>query len=90
MLVKSFWSQARRMVQRLAPLQRLPRLSLPPPQETVRLRRPPVAGGMSTLEAVASAVALLGDAASAAALRRLHDAAVEQASRLRGMPANVA
>ncbi len=79
------WSQARRMVQRLGPLQRLPRLSLPPPPETVRLRRPPVAGGMSTLEAVASAAALLGDEASAAALRRLHAAAVERTLRLKGM-----
>lgn len=79
------WSQARRMVQRLGPLQRLPRLSLPPPPEALRLRRPPVAGGMSTLEAVAAAVDLLGDAAAAAALRRLHDAAVERTLRLKGM-----
>lgn len=79
------WSQARRMVQRLGPIQRLPRLSLPPPPDTLRLRRPPVAGGMSTLEAVAAAVELLGDAAAAAALRRLHDAAVERTLRLKGM-----
>ena len=79
------WSQARRMVQRLAPLASLPRLGLPPPRPGPRLRQPPRAGGMSTLEAVAGAAELLGDAAAAAALRRLHQAAVEKALRLKGM-----
>jgi DTW domain-containing protein YfiP len=79
------WSQARRMVQRLAPLQTLPRLALPPPPTTLRLREPPRPGGMSTLEAVAGALELLGDAPAAAALRRLHDAAVEKTLRLKGM-----
>jgi DTW domain-containing protein YfiP len=79
------WSQARRMVQRLAPLQTLPRLSLPPPPGTLRLREPPRAGGMSTIEAVAGALELLGDAGAAAALRRLHDVAVEKTLRLKGM-----
>jgi hypothetical protein len=40
---------------------------------------------MSTLEAVADALELLGDAASAGALRALHLAAVEKALRLKGM-----
>ncbi len=79
------WSQARRMVQRLAPLQTLPRLALPPPPTTLRLREPPRPGGMSTLEAVAGALELLGDAPAAAALRRLHQAAVEKTLRLKGM-----
>lgn len=79
------WSQARRMVQRLPPLQRLPRLSLPPPPEALRLRQPPVAGGMSTLEAVAGALRVLGDGAGADALLRLHAVAVERVLRLKGM-----
>ena len=80
------WSQARRMVQRLAPLQNLPRLALPPPPPaTLRLREPPRPGGMSTLEAVAGALELLGDAAAAKALRRLHQVAVEKTLRLKGM-----
>jgi len=79
------WSQARRMVQRLAPLQTLPRLDLPPPPTTLRLRAPPRRGGMSTLEAVAGALELLGDAAAATALRRLHEVAVEKTLRLKGM-----
>jgi len=79
------WAQARRMVQRLAPLRALPRLALPPPTSAIRLRRPPRAGGMSTLEAIASALHLLGDVAAAGALRTLHQAAVEKTLRLKGM-----
>jgi DTW domain-containing protein YfiP len=79
------WSQARRMVQRLGPLQRLPRLSLPAPPPAARMRQPPHAGGMSTLEAVAAALELLGDAAAGARLRALHAVAVERTLRLKGM-----
>jgi DTW domain-containing protein len=79
------WAQARRMVQRIAPLRALPRLTLPPPPPATRLRQPPRAGGMSTLEAIAGALDLLGDDAAAGALRSLHQAAVEKALRLKGM-----
>jgi len=79
------WAQARRMVQRLAPLHALPRLGIPPPPGALRLRRPTVAGGMSTLEAIAGALDLLGEAPAAAALRRLHDVAVERTLRLKGL-----
>ena len=79
------WAQARRMVQRIAPLRTMPRLTLPPPPAATRLRRPPRPGGMSTLEAIAGAAELLGDDASAAALRTLHQAAVEKTLRLKGM-----
>lgn len=54
------WRQARRMVQRIPQLDRLPRLSLPaPPPAGRRLRRPPLREGMSTLEAIARALQLL-------------------------------
>jgi DTW domain-containing protein len=79
------WAQARRMVQRIAPLRALPRLALPPPPPATRLRQPPRAGGMSTLEAIAGAMDLLGDATAAGALRALHQAAVEKTLRLKGM-----
>ncbi len=79
------WSQARRMVQRLAPLRALPRLSLPAPAAGPRMRQVPVAGGMSTLEAVAGALEVLGDGAGAASLRALHRLAVERTLRLKGM-----
>jgi DTW domain-containing protein YfiP len=83
------WQQARRMIQRVPALRALPRLSLPPAEPAPRLRRPPIAGGMSTLEAMAGALAFLGHAAEAARLLALHAAAVEQASRLRGTPAGI-
>jgi DTW domain-containing protein YfiP len=83
------WSQARRMVQRLRPLQNLPRLPLPaslaaPPDAAV-LRRSTVAGGMTTLEAIGEVLELLGEPAAAAALRALHDSALERTLRLKGM-----
>jgi DTW domain-containing protein YfiP len=79
------WAQTRRMVQRIGPLRELPRLALPPPPSGPRLRRPPRAGGMSTLEAIAGALDVLGAPAEAGALRRLHEAAVEKTLRLKGM-----
>jgi len=77
------WTQARRMVQRLAPLRTMPRLALPSPPPAVRLRRPP-GGGMSTLEAMAGALALFGEPEAAARLHALHAAGVERILRLKG------
>lgn len=80
------WAQARRMVQRLAPLQTMPRLPLPAaPPPALRLRRPPVPGGLSTLEAIAGALDLLGEPEAAARLGALHEAALEKTLRLKGM-----
>jgi DTW domain-containing protein YfiP len=78
------WTQARRMVQRLAPLRQLPRLSLAPPPPGPRLRESTVAGGMSTLEAIAAALEQLGEGEAARRLGALHRAAVEKGLRLRG------
>lgn len=52
------WREAKRMFARVPALQLLPRLSLPPPPPTPRLRVPP-AYGMATLECIAYAVGLL-------------------------------
>jgi DTW domain-containing protein YfiP len=79
------WTQARRMIQRLPALRTLPRLALPPPPPGPRLRRPHVAGGMSTLEAVAGAFAAVGQPEDAARLLALHAAGVERVLRLKGM-----
>jgi DTW domain-containing protein YfiP len=76
------WGQARRMLQRIPPLRTMPRLSLPV-REGERLRRPTVEGGMSTLEAIAAALDLLGDAPAARALEELHRLAVARSLRLR-------
>jgi DTW domain-containing protein YfiP len=79
------WPQARRMVQRVPALRALPRLPLPPALPAARLRRP-VAGGMSTLEALAAALRQLGEPEPAARLDALLAAGVELATRLRGAP----
>ena len=76
------WAQARRMLQRIPPLRTMPRLSLPV-RDVERLRRPTVEGGMSTLEAIAAALDLLGDAPAARALEALHRVAVARSLRLR-------
>lgn len=85
-VVDATWAQARRMVQRIPELRSLPRLSVPsgalgPRHEA--MRRTKVRGGRSTLEAIAGALDLLGEPGAAAALARLHDAAMERAWRLR-------
>jgi len=80
------WAQARRMAQRVEALRALPRLSLPPPTPRERLREPPRGEGMSTIEAVARALEILGDPAAAAALDRVLAAAVGRQRRLRGQP----
>ncbi len=71
------WSQARRMRQRILALRGLPFITLPAPtQARRRLRRPVHASGMSTLEAIARAIALYEGDALAAPLDHLHDALV--------------
>jgi DTW domain-containing protein YfiP len=79
------WSQARRMLQRIPELRTLPRVSLPGrPGE--RLREPTVKEGMSTIEALAEALALLGDGPAAGALRHTWSLAVERGLALRRSP----
>ena len=80
------WAQARRIVQRVPALRALPRLPVAAPPGTLRLRRPLVAGGLSTLEAVAAALRALGDLDAAGALEALHAEGVALATRLRGAP----
>ncbi len=84
-VVDGSWGQARRMVQRLPALRRLPGLSLPPPPpHTRRLRRPPHPEGMSTLEAMAGAVALLEGAEHASPLYALHELMIDRVLESRG------
>jgi DTW domain-containing protein YfiP len=87
------WAQARRMIQRIPALQELPRLSILAP--AVRAadpasaarppmrRRPTVRGGVSTLEAIAGALHLLGEPDAARALDALQAEALARAWRLR-------
>lgn len=80
------WSQARRMMHRIPELRTLPRLGLPGPPPGVRLRRPNREDGMSTLEAMAGALAVLGAPDAAERLLALHAAAVVRVLRLKGTP----
>lgn len=74
------WPQARRMVQRLAVLRGLPRVRLRARGlDRPRLRTPPQPGTMSTIEAIAAALALCGEPEAAAELERVYDLAVERA-----------
>jgi len=67
------WSQASHMRQRIAGLRGLRFLGLPAPPRRLRLRRPHLASGMSTLEAIAAAIALLEGPEQAAPLQRFDD-----------------
>jgi DTW domain-containing protein len=78
------WAQARRMIQRIPALRAMPRLAVPPrPRSGAPMRRTKVRGGLTTLEAVAGALEVLGEHEAACALDALHAAAMERAWRLR-------
>jgi DTW domain-containing protein YfiP len=78
------WRQARKMFSRTPALQAMPRLVLPAPDlKRERLREPHREDGMSTLEAIAAAVAKLEGAAKAEPLERLYDEFVRRVSSLR-------
>lgn len=67
------WKQARKMTRKLPSLMRIPRLSLPPPPEAVtRLRHSDDENHMSTLEAMAQAMAYFGQTDDAQKLHALH------------------
>jgi DTW domain-containing protein YfiP len=81
------WHQSRKMFARLSVLRGMPCLALAPTHpELLRLRRPPRQDGMSTLEAIAAAVALLEGEEKARQLLALHDAHVQAVVTLRGYP----
>lgn len=82
-VVDASFSQARRMVQKLPQLRALPRLSLVPPPGRRSLRAAPQ-GGLSTLEAVAEAVARLDGDVAARPLREAHEALVQRQLAQRG------
>ena len=78
------WSQARHMVHRLAVLRSLPRLSLAAPAPGIpRLRVQRLPAEMSTLEAIAHALAALGETEAAERVAAVHRLAVQRVSSLR-------
>ena len=78
------WRQVRRMLRALPRVRRLPRLSVGPRSPGARLRAPPAPGCLSTLEAMAGAVALLEGEALGQALDARHRAVVARARAARG------
>jgi tRNA-uridine aminocarboxypropyltransferase len=79
------WAQARRMIQRIPALQALPRIGVPAPAVRAAdpFRRPTVRGGVSTLEAIAGALHLLGEPEAGRALDALNAEALARGWRLR-------
>ncbi len=77
--------QARRMYKRIVALRGIPELALRAPTVApLRLRQPPHAEGMSTLEAIAHALELLEGAERAAPLHALQIELVRRMDALRG------
>lgn len=79
------WAQARRMIQRVPALQALPRIAVAAPSVRAAdpMRRPTIRGGVSTMEAIAAALHLLGEPEAARALEALHAEALAAGWRLR-------
>jgi DTW domain-containing protein YfiP len=77
------WSQARKMMQRIPQLHSLQRWSLPAREGRKSLRASPP-GGMSTLEAIAEALAMLEGEEVGARLRAVHAALLEKQMSQRG------
>ena len=79
------WAQARRMIQRVPALRTMPRISVPEPSapRPRPQREATVAGGLSTLEAMAGILHRLGEVEAGRALDALHAAAMQRGWRLR-------
>lgn len=86
-VIDGSWPQARKLVNKLPGLKALPRLAVhPPPMTPTRLRTPPIAGGMSTIEAVAAALDVMEGPSAGDPLRLLYDRIVRGAIAARGRP----
>ena len=83
-VIDATWQQARRLYSSMPVLRALPRLALPEPTRSRdRLREQHRSDGMSTLEAVAAAVAKIEGAESARPLEKLYDELVRRTISLR-------
>ncbi len=85
-LLDGSWRQARKMLLRIEGVRALPRLKLSAPSVPVaRLRQPPRADGLSTIEAVAAALALMEGEAAATPLKVLFGKMVQGGLYMRGL-----
>ena len=75
------WHQARRMRQKFATLRRRPVLALAPVPAAERMRKAPIVGHVSTIEAIAAVLRLLGEADAAEGLDRAFALAIERQKR---------
>lgn len=82
-VIDASWSQARHMMQRVPELRRLRRWALPAPMSRRSLRTAPPSG-MSTIEALAEALAVLEGENSARPLRDAHERLLEKQLNDRG------
>lgn len=83
-VIDATWSQARRLYRSMPALQALPRLVLPAPIRCrYRLREQHRSDGMSTIEAIAAAVAKLEGTETARPLEILYDELVRRTTSLR-------
>lgn len=83
-VIDATWQQARRLSSTMPALRALPRLALPAPIRCrSRLREQHRSDGMSTIEAVAAAVAKLEGAEAAKPLEKLYDELVKRTISLR-------
>ena len=83
-VIDATWQQARRLYSTMPALRALPRLALPLPKRCrERLREQHRSDGMSTIEAVAAAVAKLEGAEAAKPLEKLYDELVKRTISLR-------
>lgn len=85
-VVDGTWRQTRKMLKKLPKLDGLPRLKLGgAPPKALRLRGTSLEEGRSTLEALADALAVLGEADAAVGLHALHTRFVERVLKARGV-----
>jgi len=85
LIVDGSWHQARKILRSDPRFWKLPKLSLPPPPpEARRLRAEHFEQGMSTIEAIARAVALFEGEEKARQLDALHEVMIERILALRG------
>ena len=86
-IIDATWQQARRLYSSMPVLRALPRLVLPEPTRSRdRLREQHRSDGMSTLEAVAAAVAKIEGIEAARPLEKLYDEVVRRTISLRWGP----
>ena len=86
-VIDATWQQARRLYSSMPVLRALPRLVLPEPTRSRdRLREQHRSDGMSTLEAVAAAVAKIEGTETAKPLEKLYDEVVRRTISLRWGP----